>query len=125
MLSTITNPDTYHGGDPGNCPDCRGTGNNRGEADSGSCPHCYGSGSRRIDMTERADVARRLPAYTRVRFAYNGSKVCDGLTRDLPRYPNESSLERRITNLTTGFEFFVTADMQLDHFEIVEFDGRG
>ena len=125
MHSTLTNPDTYHGEDPGNCPDCRGTGHNRGEFDGGSCPFCYGSGNRRLDSWERTARARMLPTYTRVTFSVNGSKVCDGLTRDIPRGPTEPHLERRITNLTTGTEFFVTPDTDFDHFEIIEFDGRG
>ncbi len=36
--------DTYNGTTPGDCPDCRGTGDNHGYEGNGGCPHCYGSG---------------------------------------------------------------------------------
>lgn len=68
-------------------------------------------------------VARSLPAYVKVRFAVNGSKVCTGLTRDLPR--SDNTFERRITNLDSGTEFFVEPTTEFDSFEIVEFDSRG
>jgi hypothetical protein len=78
-----------------------------------------------IEISGATKVARSLPAYTKVNFAVNGSKVCEGLTRDIPRLDGEDHLDRRITNLSSGFEFFVTDDTAFDTFEIVEFDGRG
>lgn len=68
-------------------------------------------------------VARSVPAYTKVRFSVNGSKILTGLTRSLPQI--NSSHERRITVLDTGTEFFVEPTTEFDSFEIVEFDSRG
>lgn len=68
-------------------------------------------------------VVRALPAYTKVRFAVGGSKVCTALTRDLPQFDNRQT--RRITNLDSGTEFFVEPGTEFDHFEIVEFESRG
>jgi len=68
-------------------------------------------------------VARSVPAYTKVRFSVNGSKILTGLTRSLPQ--TNSSYDRRITVLDTGTEFFVEPTTEFDSFEIVEFDSRG
>jgi len=45
--TTSTKQDTYHGGKPGDCGPCEGTGNayaGRDGGESGSCHHCSGSG---------------------------------------------------------------------------------
>jgi hypothetical protein len=57
-----------------------------------------------------------LRNYTNVKFAVRGSAVCEGMIRDFPTGDGN----RRITNLTTGFEFFVTPETDFDYFEVID-----
>lgn len=59
---------------------------------------------------------QNCPTYTEVRFSTHGSKICDGIVRDIPGRDT-----RRITNTTTGMEFFVDADVLFDTFAITGF----
>lgn len=59
------------------------------------------------------------PAYVEVDFAVNGSKVCRGMVRDFPNYST-----RRITNLSTGMEFFADADTVFDIFYVTKWPVR-
>ncbi len=51
--------DTYSGTPPGDCPDCRGTGNNHRTEGNGSCPYCHGWG-RITSPTYREALQRHI-----------------------------------------------------------------
>jgi len=70
-----------------------------------------------VDAMGIAYYISLLPSYTEVDFAVNGSQVCRGMIRD-NAFQGEG--ERRITNLTTGMEFFVTPETEFDHFVITK-----
>jgi hypothetical protein len=67
-----------------------------------------------LATADPAQAVARADAYQNVRFAANGSSVCRGMVRSMPGFP------RRITNLSTGTEFFVEADTVLDSLELVD-----
>ena len=65
---------------------------------------------------EMIDFIQSAETYTEIRFRAHGSKECHGIIRDLPGNP------RRVTVTSTGTEFFVGSDTEMDWMEVQSTD---
>ena len=65
---------------------------------------------------EMIDFIQTADTYTEIRFRAYGSKEVHGIIRDLPGNP------RRVTVTTTGTEFFVSRESEIEWMEIVPTD---
>ncbi len=65
---------------------------------------------------EMINFIQTADTYTEIRFRAHGSKEVHGIIRDLPNDP------RRVTVTTTGTEFFVGRDTDMEWMEIVPTD---